>query len=223
MEYPPLPAELTRAIRDQLPVGAVVDGELIIWDNARGRASFAALQRRIAAVPPVVRMVRDHPAHYVIFDLLADPTGVLLTLPFTQRRARLERLLHGAPRRPRTAVSRRSLRPRCMTCRAACPAATRTTTRLSSARRSWTTSAGSAGSTPRTAPTRGSPTRCPSTRTATSPLRTVSCPRPSRRTRTRSRRASSTTTAPSAATTRARSTRPPRSRGPRRCRSSPSS
>jgi hypothetical protein len=40
---------------------------------------------------------------------------------------------------------------------------------VSSARRSWTTSAGSAGSTPRRAPSRGDPTRCPSTRTATSP------------------------------------------------------
>lgn len=70
------------------------------------------------------------------------------------------------------AVSRRWPRPRCTTC----PAATRTTTRVSSARRSWTTSAGSAGSTPRTAPTRGSPTRSPSTRTATSPLE----PRPAK-------------------------------------------
>ena len=88
----------------------------------------------------------------------------------------------------------------------------RDTTRVSSARRSWTTSAGSAGSTPRTAPTRGdSPTRSPSTRTATSPPQTASCPRPSRQTPTRSRRSSSTTTAPSAATTRARSSPPPRS------------
>jgi ATP-dependent DNA ligase len=88
--------EVTRALRDQFPVGAVVDGELIIWDRARGRTSFADLQRRITAGPRVLRMARDHPAHYVIFDLLADPAGVLLNLPLAQRRKRLERLLEGA-------------------------------------------------------------------------------------------------------------------------------
>lgn len=45
------------------------------------------------------------------------------------------------------------------------------------ARRSWTTSVGSAGSTPRGAPTPASPPRSRWTRTATSPPRTAFCPK----------------------------------------------
>ncbi|GLH98834.1 hypothetical protein Pa4123_41090 [Phytohabitans aurantiacus] len=74
-----------------------MDGELIIWDQARGRTSFADLQRRVTAGPRLVRLVREHPANYVLFDLLADPNGVLLGRPLAERRGRLERLLENAP------------------------------------------------------------------------------------------------------------------------------
>jgi ATP-dependent DNA ligase len=89
--------ELTRALRAQLPAGTVVDGELIIWNQASGRTSFADLQRRITTGPRIVRQAREHPATYVLFDVLADPTGALITLPLAERRRRLERLLEGAP------------------------------------------------------------------------------------------------------------------------------
>jgi ATP-dependent DNA ligase len=43
-------------------------------------------------------IVRKHPAHLVAFDLLRDGRGVeLLDQPLTARRAKLERLLRGAP------------------------------------------------------------------------------------------------------------------------------
>lgn len=42
-------------------------------------------------------MVNDHPAHYVLFDLLAATDGrPVLDLPLSDRRAQLERLLGGA-------------------------------------------------------------------------------------------------------------------------------
>ena len=88
--------DITRAIRAAIPPGAVLDGELIVFE--RGRTNFAQLQRRVTAGRDLPRMARECPAHYVLFDLLADGGGqVILDLPLSERRARLERLLAGAP------------------------------------------------------------------------------------------------------------------------------
>jgi ATP-dependent DNA ligase len=89
--------EITRLVRDHVEPGTVLDGELIIWDADRGRTSFANLQRRIVAGARVARMARDHPAHFVVFDVLAEAGAVLLDRPFVERRAHLEALLRGAP------------------------------------------------------------------------------------------------------------------------------
>ncbi|MEU5565553.1 ATP-dependent DNA ligase [Micromonospora musae] len=86
--------DVTRAIRS-LPAGVVLDGELIVWE--RGRLNFAQLQRRVTAGRSLLRVARECPAHYVLFDLLADGGEVILDLPLSQRRARLERLLADAP------------------------------------------------------------------------------------------------------------------------------
>jgi hypothetical protein len=54
--------------------------ELVVWEG--NRTSFALLQRRITAGTGLLRISRDHPAHYVVFDLLADMDGqVLLDTP----------------------------------------------------------------------------------------------------------------------------------------------
>ncbi|MEU4476478.1 ATP-dependent DNA ligase [Micromonospora sp. NPDC023966] len=88
--------DITRAIRAAIPPGVVLDGELIVWE--RGRTNFAQLQRRVTAGRALLRLARDCPAHYVLFDLLADADGrVILDLPLSQRRARLERLLADSP------------------------------------------------------------------------------------------------------------------------------
>ncbi|MET7668193.1 ATP-dependent DNA ligase [Micromonospora luteifusca] len=88
--------DITRAIQAAMPAGVVLDGELIVFE--RGRTNFAQLQRRITAGRGLLRMARDCPAHYVLFDLLADAGGeVILNLPLSERRARLEQLLAGAP------------------------------------------------------------------------------------------------------------------------------
>ncbi|WP_244295339.1 hypothetical protein [Micromonospora orduensis] len=88
--------DITRAIRRAVPSGAVLDGELIVLE--RGRTNFAQLQRRVTAGRGLLRLARDCPAHYVLFDLLADAGGEgILNLPLSERRARLEQLLTGAP------------------------------------------------------------------------------------------------------------------------------
>ncbi|WP_231926003.1 ATP-dependent DNA ligase [Micromonospora echinofusca] len=88
--------DVTRAIRAAIPPGVVLDGELIVWK--RGRTNFAQLQRRVTAGPDLLRLARERPAHYVLFNLLAHTGGQgILDLPLSQRRARLERLLVDAP------------------------------------------------------------------------------------------------------------------------------
>ncbi|MFI6263282.1 ATP-dependent DNA ligase [Micromonospora sp. NPDC051006] len=88
--------DITRAIRESIPAGVVLDGELVVWE--RGRTNFAQLQRRVSAGRALLRLARECPAHLVVFDLLADDGGeVTLELPLSQRRARLGRLLADAP------------------------------------------------------------------------------------------------------------------------------
>ncbi|WP_245718811.1 ATP-dependent DNA ligase [Micromonospora rhizosphaerae] len=88
--------DITRAIRATVAPRVVLDGELIVWE--RGRTNFAQLQRRVTAGRDLLRLAREWPAHYVLFDLLADTGGqVILDLPLAQRRARLEQLLVNAP------------------------------------------------------------------------------------------------------------------------------
>ncbi|WP_239098749.1 ATP-dependent DNA ligase [Micromonospora qiuiae] len=88
--------DVTRAIRSAVPAGVVLDGELVVW--VRGQTSFPLLQRRVTAGRGLLRLAYEYPAHVVLFDVLADVGGrVVLDLPLAQRRARLERLVAGAP------------------------------------------------------------------------------------------------------------------------------
>ncbi|MFI0797023.1 hypothetical protein ACH4OY_30725 [Micromonospora rubida] len=64
--------DIIRAVRP-LPAGVVLDGELVVWQHER--TNFALLQRRVTAGTGLLRMAREHPAHYVVFDLLADAEG----------------------------------------------------------------------------------------------------------------------------------------------------
>jgi ATP-dependent DNA ligase len=79
-----------------LPPGRyVLDGEIVVR-GADGREDFDALGQRIhPAVSRVQRLAGETPAVYVAFDLLALEDESLLELPFSERRAALERLLGG--------------------------------------------------------------------------------------------------------------------------------
>jgi ATP-dependent DNA ligase len=77
-----------------LPPGRyVLDGEIVI-DPGDGSQDFGALQQRIHPAQSRVTMLSEQtPASIVAFDLLAEGDEVLMELPFTERRARLEQLL----------------------------------------------------------------------------------------------------------------------------------
>jgi len=68
--------DLTRIIA-ALPVGAVLDGELLVWDPDRARTSFPLLQRRVSGGTTVVRLAASHPAQYVVFDRCATVTAMI--------------------------------------------------------------------------------------------------------------------------------------------------
>jgi ATP-dependent DNA ligase len=79
-----------------LPPGAyVLDGEIVIRDDA-GHEDFDALQQRIhPAASRIELLSQQTPARYVVFDLLARDQETLLERPFSERREQLEGMLGG--------------------------------------------------------------------------------------------------------------------------------
>ncbi|MGE0024919.1 MAG: cisplatin damage response ATP-dependent DNA ligase, partial [Hyphomicrobium sp.] len=76
----------------------LVDGELLV--ARRGVvAPFNDLQQRLNRKVVTGRMLKEHPAHVRLYDLLIDGAEDLRALPFRERRARLEawHAKHGPP------------------------------------------------------------------------------------------------------------------------------
>jgi bifunctional non-homologous end joining protein LigD len=76
----------------------VLDGEIVAFGE-NGRPSFERLQRRMHVTSPsaVRRLSRSTPVVYAIFDLLYLDGHSLMSLPYEQRRERLEALGLGGP------------------------------------------------------------------------------------------------------------------------------
>ncbi len=70
----------------------VLDGELLVRGDAQGgeAASFNALQQRLGRKVVSAKMLADYPAFVRLYDILFDGPEDLRTLPWTERRARLE-------------------------------------------------------------------------------------------------------------------------------------
>ena len=86
--------ELVAAVREQVPVDTVVDGEIVV-ENA-GRLDFAALSSRLrprteAGGGNIARLSVELPASILAFDLLWA-SGDVMHEPFQDRRRRLEQL-----------------------------------------------------------------------------------------------------------------------------------
>ena len=88
--------EVVAAVRSGLPERCVLDGEIVIPDDSRGRLDFEALQQRIHPAASRIKLLAQRtPAHYVGFDLLALGDRDLSGEPFRERR----RAARGGPGR----------------------------------------------------------------------------------------------------------------------------
>lgn len=84
--------DLVEALAEQVPPGCVLDGEAVMW--TADRLDFDALQRRLVAPKaglPI--LVRERPASFVAFDLLAVAGHDIREAPLSQRRELLEQLV----------------------------------------------------------------------------------------------------------------------------------
>ncbi|MFJ3427393.1 ATP-dependent DNA ligase [Leifsonia aquatica] len=86
--------DIAAAIADQVPVGVVLDGELVRW--VHGHLDFDALQRRYASGKTRLRVLVDQePIDYIVFDILAAGGRDLRPLPYDDRRRILEQTAVG--------------------------------------------------------------------------------------------------------------------------------
>jgi ATP-dependent DNA ligase len=89
--------EVVVAIEEHLPPRCVVDGEIVVPDEAGERLEFETLQQRIHPAASRVKLLAEAtPAHFIAFDLLALGDRDLMREPFAERRALLEEALAGA-------------------------------------------------------------------------------------------------------------------------------
>jgi ATP-dependent DNA ligase len=86
--------EVVAAAESQVPVGVVLDGEIVVIRDRR--LDFALLSSRLrprseAAGPSIARLCAQAPAVFLAFDVLACPEPIM-SMPLSVRRARLESL-----------------------------------------------------------------------------------------------------------------------------------
>lgn len=86
--------EITRALSALPYPSFVLDGEVVVFAED-GRPDFGRLQQRgmLSSRSKLTHALIEHPATYVVFDLLAFAGFDLRTLPLVQRKALLRRLL----------------------------------------------------------------------------------------------------------------------------------
>ena len=86
--------ELARAVSALPYDGLIMDGELVILDEA-GRPSFQRLQNRarVSRAPDIRHAAVEHPGTVYVFDLIALEGYDLRPLPLVKRKALLEKLL----------------------------------------------------------------------------------------------------------------------------------
>src|SRR5439155_18193042 len=88
--------EVVPALAEAFPGGCVVDGEIVVAGPG-GALDFDTLQMRIHPAASRIRMLSEKtPASFIAFDLLAEEEEDLRSVPFAERRARLEVVLKEA-------------------------------------------------------------------------------------------------------------------------------
>jgi DNA ligase 1 len=86
------------AAAQRLPNGTVVDGEILVWNEAANRpAPFSLLQQRIGRKNLTKKILEDAPVSFMAYDLIEEHGEDIRALTQTERRARLEALLADMP------------------------------------------------------------------------------------------------------------------------------
>jgi DNA ligase 1 len=84
--------DITKSFPDLLPslhLPGAIDGELLVVRDGRVQ-TFNVLQQRLNRKIVSPKMIKDYPIHLRAYDLLGDDDADLRTLPFAERRKRLE-------------------------------------------------------------------------------------------------------------------------------------
>jgi DNA ligase-1 len=84
--------DITKSFPDLLPslrLPGAIDGELLVLRDGRVQ-SFNVLQQRLNRKAVSPKLIKDYPIHLRAYDLLGEGETDLRTLPFEERRARLE-------------------------------------------------------------------------------------------------------------------------------------
>ena len=86
-----------------IPPGVVLDGELLVMRGS-AVAPFNDLQQRLNRKTVTAGMLKSHPAHIRLYDMLFEGEADLRALAFIERRTRLE-TWHAIAKPPRTDIS----------------------------------------------------------------------------------------------------------------------
>jgi DNA ligase-1 len=84
--------DITNSFPDLLPslhIPGAIDGELLVLREGRVQ-SFNVLQQRLNRKVVSPKLIKDYPIHLRAYDLLGEGDNDLRTLPFAERRERLE-------------------------------------------------------------------------------------------------------------------------------------
>ncbi len=95
--FPDVARPLAAALRSGVITPAILDGEIVVVAEDGRPRPFSAIQPRLKKTEPDEDLVREHPVHYLVYDLLFEGEESLLALPFLERRARLARWTEHAP------------------------------------------------------------------------------------------------------------------------------
>jgi DNA ligase-1 len=88
-------------LRDFLPPGTVIDGEVLAWTAHRGPLSFARLQPRIGRKTVPKKLLAEAPVILMAYDLLEwGGRGLARQRPLSRRRAQLESIADLPPDMP---------------------------------------------------------------------------------------------------------------------------
>jgi DNA ligase 1 len=86
--FPELPGALAG-----LPQNAILDGEIVAWEDSGRARPFSILQQRLGRKRVSERLLREIPAAYVVFDVLYAGGELLIDRPLRERGRILDELL----------------------------------------------------------------------------------------------------------------------------------